>query len=138
VVGFRARTGRSLITNVRILIEIYIYVQSRVYFTRFSSRLSTLRVMVRSTIIVRANDALPLAASVDDETVRCALLMKMLFLNVYTCHSHVIDGERPSGAQTAGKIDIPTHYAQCRTSLLNREWPIYSTVRPSKVSSGLF
>lgn len=93
--------------------------------------------MVRSTIIVRAIDALPLAASVDDEKVRCTLLMNISFLNAYVSY-YTADGERPSGAQTASKSNISTHYAQCRTPLFDWEWPIYSTVRPSKVSSGLF
>ncbi len=60
---------------------------------------NTLTDMVRSTIIVRASDTLPLAASVDDEQVSLVHLFNSRpFLNAYTCHICVIDRASASGA----------------------------------------
>ena len=50
------------------------------FISPFALAFSSLK-MVRSTIVVRASDALPLAASVDDEQVGCHSM------NLLRCHS---------------------------------------------------
>jgi hypothetical protein len=83
----------------------------------------TLSLMVRSTIIVRASDALPLAASVDDEQVQSTFPWSVVFSHNRT------DGASSPGAQAAIKTYFSTYNAQLRTPVLNREWRLYAAVR---------
>ena len=79
--------------------------------------------MVRSTIIVRASDALPLAASVDDEQVWPTSQWSLV-----RAHNRT-DGASSSGAQAAVQTYLSTHNTQLGASVLNREWRIYAAVR---------
>lgn len=80
--------------------------------------------MVRSTIIVRASDALPLAASVDDEQVGCLLVTGELTTDQ---PSHV-DRADSTGAQTTSETRISTHNTQLRAKVFHRKWKIHSAV----------
>jgi len=74
--------------------------------------------MVRSTIIVRASDALPLAASVDDEQVRGLTLptpQPQDSTRDVSPRAFFIDRTDIAGAQAAGKAHLPADYTQCRT-----------------------
>ena len=69
--------------------------------------------MVRSTIIVRASDALPLAASVDDEQV-CCYDRGCVVMTSPTC----TDGAEAVRADTAGEAHFPPHNATIRVNAI--------------------
>jgi hypothetical protein len=60
--------------------------------------------MVKSTIVVRASDALPLAASVDDEQVSSAVIYGLLSLQCayvsYTCRRPSMPSRSTSNKQS--------------------------------------
>lgn len=78
--------------------------------------------MVRSTTIFRVSDALPLAASVDDESVSISLS------SLPESSSRCADGEGPHGIQAAVQARLPETQRQQRTSLLDRERAIHPSV----------
>ena len=64
--------------------------------------------MVQSTLIVRASDALPLAASVDDEQVR----LQVARAPNRTLTIPIPDGAVSCGAQTTSEAHLQTHHTQ--------------------------
>lgn len=63
--------------------------------------------MVRSTILVRASDALPLAASVDDEQVFATSEAVRSPLDIW------VDRVRTPRAEATGKAHLPSYHAEC-------------------------
>ena len=90
--------------------------------------------MVRSTIVVRASDALPLAASVDDEQVGCHSM------NLLRCHSSLrafvtvpLDGANFTRAQAASESVIQAPYTELRAASFHRERSVYPPVCPATI-----
>lgn len=72
--------------------------------------------MVRSTILVRASDSLPLAASVDDEQVRVPAVRRDVQL---TPRRSPPDRAGSPGTQTAVETDMSANNTQLGAALLN-------------------
>lgn len=87
--------------------------------------------MVKTTLIVRASDALPLAASVDDEQVStfpdAAVLRRVP--SVCSGTDAFADRERPPGAQATSQTHLPADNTQLGAEVLNRERSVHAPVR---------
>ena len=84
--------------------------------------------MVRSTIIVRASDALPMAATVDDEQV-CEDSSEYVASERLNFGLSPTDRNCSPRAQTTGQTDISADNTKCGAPLFHRKWAIYTTVR---------
>jgi vesicle transport protein SEC22 len=89
--------------------------------------------MVRSTIIVRASDALPLAASVDDEQVRRHSVNSSLSLLKLAGVRNDSPSDRANltRAQATSKIVIQASDIQLGAASFDREWSVYTPVCPA-------
>jgi hypothetical protein len=79
-------------------------------------------------MIFRVTDDLPLAASVDDESVSLVIFSLHTAVLIKTTLRTGIDGERPRGTETAIKTGLQATYGQKRTSVFDRKWKVHFAV----------